>query len=544
MCCLDTCASPGSKTMQLLEAVAAGSTSNGLVIANDAHPKRVHQLMDTIHRHSRPAAERARFVVTCHRGELFPMPYRPFVKQHEASESQVGFDRVLCDVPCSGDGTIRKDPTVRPRWTPAVGNQLHAVQLDIAWRGLEVLRVGGLMAYSTCTYNPIEDEAVVSSLLARAHAISPGAVVLETWPAHVLPSLVRHAGLSTWGVADHQERSSLAAGSCNDADWSDEEEEVRLRWHASKASATAAGMTHSVATMWPPSATQAKWMKLDRCSRLLPHDQNTGGFFIALLRKTARFGSAFASGASGASLPEASMTHNEPAKTANGGAGSNDQKGKEGKPKMTKEMRKEFAKMLKKTQKKSVKQKSAGDMHEENMSALDFSKDAQHATNDTQDAPLALSKDGPASCRVLPLLHKDEMLVPLMGVGETEEIAQEFRIPLAMAKRRLLARQDAQGEDMEEEISWAPAAVCAFRPGDLNLARAGLSLGEASASGRLPSVKATTETVKKKRKKSDTNQGYGGEAPRSNTPTTTSTDVPTTQKTTSTSSGLKKVRRV
>jgi len=64
------------------------------------------------------------------------------------------------------------------------------------------------------------------------------------------------------------------------------------------------------------------------------------------------------------------------------------QKGKEGKPKMTKEMRKEFAKMLKKTQKKSLKQKSAGDMHEQNMSGLDFSKDAQQATNDTRDAPL------------------------------------------------------------------------------------------------------------------------------------------------------------
>ena len=42
---------------------AAGETGNGLVVANDAHPKRVHQLIETIQRHSRPAAERARFVV-------------------------------------------------------------------------------------------------------------------------------------------------------------------------------------------------------------------------------------------------------------------------------------------------------------------------------------------------------------------------------------------------------------------------------------------------------------------------------------------------
>jgi len=148
MCCLDMCASPGSKTMQLLEAVSSAVTSNGLVVANDAHPKRVHQLIDTIERHSRPAAERARFVVTCHRGEAFPMPYRPFVntkkekkknatveeagktkKEKEKKKATVeaddeslllGFDRVLCDVPCSGDGTIRKDSSVQPRWTPNV----------------------------------------------------------------------------------------------------------------------------------------------------------------------------------------------------------------------------------------------------------------------------------------------------------------------------------------------------------------------------------------------------------------------------------------
>jgi 16S rRNA C967 or C1407 C5-methylase (RsmB/RsmF family) len=296
MCCLDTCASPGSKTMQLLEAVAAGKTANGLVVANDAHPKRVHQLMDTIDRHSRPAAERARLVVTCHRGEEFPRPVRPFINKDKVSKSSlgrealVGFDRVLCDVPCSGDGTIRKDATVRPRWTPAVGNQLHAVQLDIAWRGLCLLRVGGLMAYSTCTYNPIEDEAVVAGLLARANAAAPGSVELEEWPDDVLPKLVRHAGLHHWGVADHVERSG-APGRVQEGmeEWSDEEEEIRIRWHRSLADARAAHMAHAVPTMWPPAKGAAKWMRLERCSRLLPHDQDTGGFFIALLRKKAPF---------------------------------------------------------------------------------------------------------------------------------------------------------------------------------------------------------------------------------------------------------------
>lgn len=179
---LDMCASPGSKTMQLLEAVAADRRGGrGIVMANDAHPKRVAALIGAIERHNRCSAERRQLVVTCHRGEAFPAPSRPFRKPPlpasptaesaeqagAASEgadgageaaAAVGFDRVLADVPCSGDGTVRKDPTVLPRWTPAVGTQLHAAQLAIAWRGLELLRVGGLMAYSTCSLNPMEDE--------------------------------------------------------------------------------------------------------------------------------------------------------------------------------------------------------------------------------------------------------------------------------------------------------------------------------------------------------------------------------------------------
>ena len=273
--CLDVCASPGSKTQQLLAAVAGGASEArrvGMVVANDAHPQRVAALLDALGRHGRSASELARLVVTCHRGEALPAPARPFGKRRGGG---AGFDRVLCDVPCSGDGTIRKDASVLPRWTPGVGNALHATQLAIAWRGLELLRVGGLLCYSTCSLNPIEDEAVVAALLGRA----AGAVELEAWPADVLPALRRRAGLRSWRVADHA-----------DADDDDGDEEVALRWHASFDAARAAGVAHAVPTMWPPDAADAARLRLERCSRLLPHDQDTGGFFVALLRKRAPLG--------------------------------------------------------------------------------------------------------------------------------------------------------------------------------------------------------------------------------------------------------------
>ena len=78
------------------------------------------------------------------------------------SSEVVKYDRIVCDVPCSGDGTIRKNPNVWNDWSPARGNARHMIQFNIAERGVELLEVGGIMAYSSCAINPIENEAVIA----------------------------------------------------------------------------------------------------------------------------------------------------------------------------------------------------------------------------------------------------------------------------------------------------------------------------------------------------------------------------------------------
>ena len=75
------------------------------------------------------------------------------------------FDRILCDVPCTGDGTLRKNADIWPKWNPVNSCNLHGVQYRIAKRGLEMLAVGGRMVYSTCSLHPVEDEAVMARLL-------------------------------------------------------------------------------------------------------------------------------------------------------------------------------------------------------------------------------------------------------------------------------------------------------------------------------------------------------------------------------------------
>ena len=96
------------------------------------------------------------------------------------------FDRILCDVPCSGDGTIRKAPDIWRRWTPGNGNGLHPLQLRIALHACQMLKVGGRLVYSTCTFNPVEDEAVVAEVcllchVSAMHSTQQCAAWLDSW---------------------------------------------------------------------------------------------------------------------------------------------------------------------------------------------------------------------------------------------------------------------------------------------------------------------------------------------------------------------------
>jgi len=102
---------------------------------------------------------------------------------------------ILADVPCSGDGTTRKSPDIWKQFGPDHGFTLHPTQLAIASRGISMLKIGGLLVYSTCSLNPVENEAVVAQLL-RSYK---GAVELVD-AAATLPLLKRRPGISSWKV--------------------------------------------------------------------------------------------------------------------------------------------------------------------------------------------------------------------------------------------------------------------------------------------------------------------------------------------------------
>ncbi|KAJ9575325.1 hypothetical protein L9F63_025724 [Diploptera punctata] len=241
---LDMCAAPGSKTAQLIEFLHAedGKVPTGFVIANDVDNNRCYMLVHQAKRLNSPC-----IIITNHDAAVMP---NFTVTDKDGSPSMLKFDRVLCDVPCSGDGTLRKNPDIWLKWNTANGNNLHGIQSRILRRGTEMLTVGGRLVYSTCSLNPLENEAVIYRLLVE----SEGAVQLVDVSSQ-LPGLKYIHGLSHWLPTS---RDLVGYESYDD---------VPEKWQ-----------TQIRPQMFPPTPQNATKYNLHRCIRILPHQQDTGGF--------------------------------------------------------------------------------------------------------------------------------------------------------------------------------------------------------------------------------------------------------------------------
>jgi 16S rRNA (cytosine967-C5)-methyltransferase len=164
---LDACAAPGGKTT----AMAADMQDRGLIVAMDVRPRRVRLLQETL----RAAATRSVRVVQAN--AALPLPF-PAV-----------FDRILIDAPCSGLGTLRRDPDIKWRRSEPQFDELSALQLRILREASQAVKPGGRLIYSTCSSEPDENEAVIGRFLEESPGFEP--VPLELAAA---PELINDAG--------------------------------------------------------------------------------------------------------------------------------------------------------------------------------------------------------------------------------------------------------------------------------------------------------------------------------------------------------------
>nr|AIE95009.1 tRNA and rRNA cytosine-C5-methylase family protein (NSUN2) [uncultured marine group II/III euryarchaeote AD1000_55_C01] len=222
---LDMCASPGSKTTQIAEHLG----DSGLVLANEIVNSRVNMLVTNVQRHSsRPVA------VIHHDGRHLP----------RVPES--GFDRILVDAPCTGSGTTRKNPDVWGRWLPSGGRSLHNLQVALLSKASTLLKPGGRIVYSTCSLDPVEDEAVVAEVLRSSNSMS----LLPTSP--LLAGVPGEQGRAEWSILDDEGAPS--------------EEEVPK-------------------SMLPPEE-EGVAEQLALCMRVWNDSIGGGGFFLAVLEKS------------------------------------------------------------------------------------------------------------------------------------------------------------------------------------------------------------------------------------------------------------------
>ena len=159
---LDLCAAPGGKTTAALQALPQRS----LVVANEIVTPRARVLADNIIRWGNP-----RCVVTSNAPK-------------DLGQLTAFFDVIATDVPCSGEGMMRKDDEAVAQWSPQLVDQCAQRQREILTDVWQALRPGGLLIYSTCTYNRQENEQIADFIVNELGATSLEVPVDPSWNIH------------------------------------------------------------------------------------------------------------------------------------------------------------------------------------------------------------------------------------------------------------------------------------------------------------------------------------------------------------------------
>ena len=159
---LDLCAAPGGKTTAALQALPQRS----LVVANEIVTPRARVLADNIIRWGNP-----RCVVTSNAPK-------------DLGQLTAFFDVIATDVPCSGEGMMRKDDEAVAQWSPQLVDQCAQRQREILTDVWQALRPGGLLIYSTCTYNRQENEQITDFIVNELGATSLELPVEPSWNIH------------------------------------------------------------------------------------------------------------------------------------------------------------------------------------------------------------------------------------------------------------------------------------------------------------------------------------------------------------------------
>ena len=146
---LDMCAAPGGKSI----GASILMENKGLIIANDLARNRAHVLADNVAR-----LGRRNIIVT---NNDFSLIYSHYLNY---------FDKIILDAPCSGSGMFRKDEKIISDWSINKVYKFATLQMELILNAYDMLKPGGTMVYSTCSYSYEEDEMVIKDLLENRDA--------------------------------------------------------------------------------------------------------------------------------------------------------------------------------------------------------------------------------------------------------------------------------------------------------------------------------------------------------------------------------------